>query len=117
MLELQFCLQFWLLLCTRANGMRGVPEENRKTNYVRHIDRSLLGWVGNVEPYVGWSKGALTTTLLQFLEEFCRQRNLESSGDERVRLIATLAATIATIVFFPIYVFHVVFHINFGELR
>ena len=60
----------------------GISEEHQKTNYVRQIDRSLLGWVGNVEPYGGWSKGALTTTLLQFLEEFCRQRNLESSGDE-----------------------------------
>ena len=68
-----------------------VDKEHHKTNYVRNIDRSLLGWVGNGEPYGAWSKGALTTTLCQFIEHLCTLLNLESCGDERLSLIATLA--------------------------
>ena len=50
----------------------------------------MLGWrsAGDT-PEAGWNKGALTTTLLQFVEAFCRQRNVEGCAtNERLRLIA-----------------------------
>ena len=62
-------------------------KENSKTNYTQKIDRSLLAWSGSKEPTGGWSKGALTTTLCQFIEAFTKSHNLESSHDECFRLI------------------------------
>ena len=54
---------------------------------MQKIDRVLLGWVGASESNGAWSKGALTTTLSQFIEHFSKIYQLESSGDERIRLI------------------------------
>ena len=74
-------------MCSYASG--SVAEEHRKTNYVQKIDRALLGWTGAQEPTGAWSKGALTTTICQFLEHFCDVRNVEASSDERKRLVAS----------------------------
>ena len=62
-------------------------KENGKTNYINKIDRSTLSWRGAEEPSGGWSKGALTTTLCQFIEFFSKLHDLEQSLDERLRLI------------------------------
>lgn len=71
-------------------GTGVAPKEHRITNYVNKIDRALLGWVGSDEPTGGWSKGALTTALCQFLQYFCEIRSLETSQDETIQLIVPL---------------------------
>ena len=64
-------------------------QEHRKPNYVQRITRDLLGWQSSAKDAAGgWSKGALTTSLCQFVEYFCKVRDLDRQGDERERLIA-----------------------------
>ena len=38
-----------------------------------------MGWIGSAEPTGGWSKGALTTVLCQFIEHLTSTRKLEVS--------------------------------------
>ena len=65
-------------------------KENGKTNYVQQITRDTLGWkTGNQDPQGAWNKGELTTCLCQFLEWFCSFQDVESSSDERMRLIGS----------------------------
>lgn len=71
----------------RNNLLPATGQENGKTAYVQKIDRAVLGWTGSSEPHGAWSKGALTTSLCQFIEHFAWVHELESSGDERLRLI------------------------------
>ena len=68
-------------------------EENRVTNYINKIDRTTVGWVGTAETTGSWNKAALTTSLCRFIEFFCDQYDLNNSGDERLRLIATWSRT------------------------
>lgn len=71
------------------SGSTQFSKEHKKVNYVQKIDRALLGWQGSKEPTGGWSKGALTTTICQFCDHFCKIHNLAEHEDERFRLIAT----------------------------
>ena len=57
------------------------------TNYVTKIDKALLGWKGAADG--SWNKAALTTSLCKFLEHFCKNKNLEQSGNEELRLVVT----------------------------
>ena len=53
-------------------------------------DWSGVARVARVERATGgWSKGALTTTICQFCDHFCKIHNLAEHEDERFRLIAT----------------------------
>lgn len=51
----------------------------------------MLGWESKtgVAPDGKWSKGALTTTLASWVENFCEERGLEEGGDERLSLVAS----------------------------
>ena len=63
-------------------------QENRKTNYIQKITRELLGWTASTQEASGaWNKAALTTSLCQYVEHFCRVRQLQHSCDERERLV------------------------------
>ena len=58
---------------------------------MRAITKTLLGWDGLVgsSPDGKWTKGALTTTMALWLENFCQRRGLENSSDPRVSLAAS----------------------------
>lgn len=85
---LEFCKDAWLPFVVGVRVLEGqLSQENQKNNFVQKIDRVLLGWVGASESNGAWSKGALTTTLSQFLEHLSKVYNLENSGDERISLI------------------------------
>ena len=54
------------------------------------ITKELLGWMSVQDcPEGHWNKGALTTTLSQFIEHVCSADDLEASGDEKLRLVAS----------------------------
>ncbi|OLP95171.1 hypothetical protein AK812_SmicGene22740 [Symbiodinium microadriaticum] len=54
------------------------------------ITKELLGWMSVQDcPEGHWNKGALTTTLSQFIEHVCSAHGLEASGDEKLRLVAS----------------------------
>lgn len=63
----------------------------KRTKYVRAITKALLGWDAGVgsSPDGHWSKGALTTTLALWLDDFCQQRGLENNIDQRLSLAAS----------------------------
>ena len=61
------------------------------------IRKDLLGWPKISScPDGHWNKGGLTTSLLEFLNSFCQEHQLEQSSDERTRLIASAARAINT---------------------
>ena len=76
-----WCAILWVPWLDISGLSTSFAQENRKTNYIQKIEKSTLSG--------GWSKGALTTTLCQFVENFVRVRKLESSPDERLRLIVS----------------------------
>ena len=65
-------------------------KEQNKTNYIQRITRDTLAFASEAKDSLGgWNKGGLTTTLCQFVEWFCDFKQLQSSADERERLIAS----------------------------
>ena len=65
----------------------------KKTHYIsrkKGITRELLGWPTRAScPEGHWSKGSLTTTLMEFGEHIAGLNNLEQCEDERLRLVAS----------------------------
>ena len=63
----------------------------KKTKFItKGITKELLGWPSSSAcPEGHWNKGALTTTFLEFLEDFTSRRFFEQNEDEVLRLIAT----------------------------
>ena len=86
----QFALPFQKVNCYKRyiNLTSKVP---KRTKYVRAITRALLGWDAGVgsSPDGHWTKGALTTTLGIWLDDFCQRRSLEGGSDERLSLVAS----------------------------
>ena len=68
-----------------------IIQEPRKVPFIQQNTESTLGWSGwssaKDTPEGGWNKGALTTTLIQFVEAFCQRHSVETSArDEHLRL-------------------------------
>ena len=63
----------------------------KKVKFIaKGITKELLGWMSVQDcPEGHWNKGALTTTLSQFIEHVCSADDLEASGDEKLRLVAS----------------------------
>ena len=66
-------------------------EVPQKVKFItKGITKELLGWMSVQDcPEGHWNKGALTTTLSQFIEHVCSAHGLEASGDEKLRLVAS----------------------------
>ena len=76
------------IICEHHEHHSSNHQENGKTNYVNKIDKALLGWKTS-QADGSWNKGALTTSLCLFVEDFCKRRGLENSENEMYSRIAT----------------------------
>lgn len=62
--------------------------DNHLDKLIKKLDKSLFGG-GSAEPVGSWSKAALTSNLMQFVEHFCSQHADQVQANETLRYCVT----------------------------
>ena len=75
---------------------------------VRKIDLSTFGGGGSNEANGSWSKAAVTSNFMLFLQDYCERRSAEIERDERLRVFVPLSQCINC--------FHVSSQVNYSPL-
>jgi hypothetical protein len=64
-------------------------KRNKLDPVIRKLDIFTFGGIGDKERNGCWNKAAVTSNLLMYLEEFCKEKTEMIQGDENLRIFAS----------------------------